>query len=271
MSWIHAAQNQHSQAQALADSLLTQSLESSTTYYLPDVQSLQAEIALARGEHSTALNWALEFQPGQPTAAWGICVPELIAARILLSSETDAAQQKAVSILDELEPFYASIHNTRFLIEALTLRALQLERSGEKDRATERLSKAVHLAHQGELIRVFVDIGTTIGPLLNRLESNDDELSFIGRVLAAIGNGSDEIAPRNTVVNAGGMPGSLSKREGDVLELLVEHLTNKEIGERLFISAATVKRHLHNVYEKLNVSGRREAIAKAAGLGLVSK
>ena len=64
---------------------------------------------------------------------------------------------------------------------------------------------------------------------------------------------------------------TLSKRELEVLGLLAQHLTNKEIGEQLFISAATVKRHLHNIYEKLYVSGRREAIAKAKGLGIVAK
>lgn len=42
------------------------------------------------------------------------------------------------------------------------------------------------------------------------------------------------------------------------------------IGERLFISVATVKRHAHNIYGKLNVVGRREAVAKETGLGLIS-
>jgi len=47
-------------------------------------------------------------------------------------------------------------------------------------------------------------------------------------------------------------------------------LTNREIGERLFISTATVKRHAHNIYEKLNVKSRREAVTKAVALGLIT-
>ena len=62
----------------------------------------------------------------------------------------------------------------------------------------------------------------------------------------------------------------MSPREKEVLALLVGRLTNKEIGERLFISTATVKRHAHNIYEKLNVKGRREAVTKAVGLGLIA-
>ena len=57
----------------------------------------------------------------------------------------------------------------------------------------------------------------------------------------------------------------------DFSTLLVERLTNKEIGEQLFISTATVKRHAHNIYEKLNVKGRHEAVTKAVGLGLISE
>ena len=68
-----------------------------------------------------------------------------------------------------------------------------------------------------------------------------------------------------------GLAEALSKRERDVLELLAQRLTNKEIGECLFIAPETVKRHAHNIFEKLNVSNRRAARAKAIGLGLVSE
>ena len=67
-----------------------------------------------------------------------------------------------------------------------------------------------------------------------------------------------------------GLVEALSKREKEVLELLARRLTNKEIGEQLFIAPETVKRHAHNIFEKLNVSDRRAARAKAIGLGLVS-
>lgn len=61
----------------------------------------------------------------------------------------------------------------------------------------------------------------------------------------------------------------LTDRELEVLALLAKRLTNKEIGEALFIAPTTVKRHSTNIYQKLQARGRREAVAKATRLGLL--
>jgi ATP/maltotriose-dependent transcriptional regulator MalT len=61
----------------------------------------------------------------------------------------------------------------------------------------------------------------------------------------------------------------LSNRELDVLDLLAQRLSNKEISEKMFISAETVKSHLKNIYQKLNVSKRRQAIEKAKKIGIL--
>jgi LuxR family maltose regulon positive regulatory protein len=62
----------------------------------------------------------------------------------------------------------------------------------------------------------------------------------------------------------------LTNRELDVLDLLAQRLSNKEIADTLFISTTTVKGHLQNIYEKLNVSKRREAVEKALTFGILS-
>jgi DNA-binding NarL/FixJ family response regulator len=62
----------------------------------------------------------------------------------------------------------------------------------------------------------------------------------------------------------------LTKRELDILELVVQRL-HKEIAEQLYISPETVKRHLQNLYQKLQVRGRREAVTRAADLGLLDR
>jgi LuxR family transcriptional regulator, maltose regulon positive regulatory protein len=62
----------------------------------------------------------------------------------------------------------------------------------------------------------------------------------------------------------------LTNRELDVLELLQQRLSNKEIGARLGISAATVKTHTLGVYSKLGVRGRRQAVAAAIARGILT-
>ena len=61
----------------------------------------------------------------------------------------------------------------------------------------------------------------------------------------------------------------LTNQELNVLDLIAQRLSNKEIAETLFISTTTVKWHLQNIYEKLNVKKRREAVEKAEALGIL--
>jgi LuxR family maltose regulon positive regulatory protein len=61
----------------------------------------------------------------------------------------------------------------------------------------------------------------------------------------------------------------LTERECQVLALLAQRLSNKEIAQALIISPQTVKRHAVNIYQKLQVSGRRAAVANAIRLGLL--
>ena len=133
------------------------------------------------------------------------------------------------------------------------------------------------MAQPGGFIRLFVDIGPELVPLLNRLEIKGEKLRYVGRILAAFGSeggGTDadqaDGTARVTIKDVAGLPEPLSPREKEVLGLLAGRLTNKEISEELFISTATVKRHAHNIYEKLNVKGRREAVTKSVGLGLIT-
>jgi two-component system, NarL family, response regulator LiaR len=62
---------------------------------------------------------------------------------------------------------------------------------------------------------------------------------------------------------------SLSKRELEVLQLMAQGLSNKEIAERLFVSLSTIKTHANNLFEKMGVERRTQAISRAKQLGII--
>jgi LuxR family maltose regulon positive regulatory protein len=85
---------------------------------------------------------------------------------------------------------------------------------------------------------------------------------FVDQVLNAAG--VEPVIPR---VQALVEP--LSERELEVLQLIAEGLTNREIGQRLFITPGTVKVHTSNIYGKLGVHSRTQAVAQARALGIL--
>jgi ATP/maltotriose-dependent transcriptional regulator MalT len=95
--------------------------------------------------------------------------------------------------------------------------------------------------------------------LLNRLDLDVEGKRYVERILDAFqGDGK---------VHAGEAPEHpLTKRELEILELLAQGLSNKQIAAQLFIALATVKRHTENIYQKLNVPGRHQAVVKARRL-----
>jgi LuxR family maltose regulon positive regulatory protein len=273
-SMIHSARGEHSAAFEIIEELIAQALESRATSHISYLHALRARLALASGDIATASDWAQEFEAGTVTAGYEFLVPALLAARILLQSEQPEGQEKVGRLLEDHQQFYESTNNKRFLIETLALRAMWCARTGNDESVEPLLRRAVTVAKPGGFVRVFVDQGPDIIPLLNRLQLDEQQLTYVGTILAGFTNNidkqqSDKPDATQFQDNAG-LAEALSKREKEVLELLAVRLTNKEIGERLFIAPETVKRHAHNIFEKLNVNSRQAARAKAIGLGLVS-
>jgi LuxR family maltose regulon positive regulatory protein len=97
------------------------------------------------------------------------------------------------------------------------------------------------------------------------LRDRDGATAFIDRILAAF---PEVQMPRSTSIQAPlGEP--LTEREMEILVLLAERLSSKEIGTRLFISPGTVRQHCHRIYRKLEVNGRRQAVEKARVIGIL--
>jgi len=140
------------------------------------------------------------------------------------------------------------------------------------------------LAEPGGLIRLFVDLGPKMDALLDRYGTRGGASEYWQRLRAAfepVAAGAEAPRPVTTPTPVhehaapanwpptDGLLEPLSSRELDVLLLLSERLTDKEIARELVVSPQTVKRHAANIYQKLDVGNRREAVAKATACGLL--
>jgi LuxR family maltose regulon positive regulatory protein len=118
--------------------------------------------------------------------------------------------------------------------------------------------------------------------LLKRLMRQNVAVGYIGKFPAAFGDDEQVVVPEASISQATPTPSisppspppqpliePLTNRELEILELLAQRRQNKEIAEKLFISTETVKSHLKNIYGKLNISNRRQAVEKAKKIGIL--
>lgn len=141
-------------------------------------------------------------------------------------------------------------------------------------KALSVLNEAVNLAQPGKFIRPFLDLGPNMFDLLSRLSRSNIAATYVGQLLTAFKDeeiGRVQAAPDSLTVDPlslinQSLDEPLTKREFEILSLLEQRLRNKEIADKLFISPETVKRHNINIYGKLNVNSRIEAVDRAKAL-----
>jgi ATP/maltotriose-dependent transcriptional regulator MalT len=152
----------------------------------------------------------------------------------------------------------------------LALQALAHRGQGDTESALATLERALALAAPGGLIRTFVDLGPPLAALLVELARRTERREYASRLLPAFSDDRRPVVPA-TPTREGAFPlfEPLTDREIDVLRLLAARYTNKEIAARLHISRHTVTTHTVSIYQKLQVTGRRDAAQRARDLGLL--
>ncbi len=277
LSLTNQAQGHSDEACEIAESVVRYALDTGNTPLLQLAHAFQAELALRQGKIAEAVNWTKNYEPEPFGTAHRFYVPQLTLARILLARNTTESRQQATDLLSRMHDFYVSIHNTLCLIDVQVMQAVLYNDLGDEAAALEKLTKALTLAEPGGFIRHFLDLGQEMANLLSRLARQKGATGYIGRILNAFRNetvGSaqgvtDGHAVRVSSLNNGPFVEPLTNREREILTLLAQRLSNKEIAEKLFISHETVKKHTINIYEKLYVNSRREAVAKATSMGIL--
>ena len=130
------------------------------------------------------------------------------------------------------------------------------------------LEEALALAEPSGFIRIFVDEGPPMADLLSKPAARGIMSDYISKLLAAFEaegkSGSKPIQPISQSIIA-----PLSQRELEILRLIAQGLSNREISERLFLALNTVKGYNRKIFVKLQVQRRTEAVARARELNLL--
>jgi len=269
---------------------------------------LQAHLAAARGDMATAKNIfhntaqivnAMDesYQTGELNWEWAkLCLKagDLDAAREKLDilEEKSAATkhanlllwrrwlvprllydekryQEALTALEESIRHTRSAHSNGELIRLLVLQAVVLEALGDRLPARSALQEALTLGASGGYIWRWLDVGPGIGPLLRDLRGDGDISQANQPYLNSLLDACQATFGESVRHQPGALLDPLTPRELEIMHLIGKGYSNPEIASKLVVSLNTIKKHTSNIYGKLGVRSRTQAIARAQQLNLL--
>ncbi|XGV97577.1 MAG: LuxR C-terminal-related transcriptional regulator [Leptolyngbya sp. BL-A-14] len=243
------------------------------------VEVCKARLCLAEGNLEGAIAWAEnsglsiedDLHYSRTDQLPKACeLDYLTYARILLTQEQS---QEALRLLTRIQEFAHAGGRTIRVMEALLLQALISHIQGDLERSLDALNQALNIPRQGDYTRLFLDEGKPMAELLQLAVSkkiHPDEAKRLLRIF-------DSVHEKLTIANqplieplSDALIEPLSERELEVLQYLATGMSNQAIADQLFVSLAAVKWHARNIYGKLDVNNRTQAVARARELRLLS-
>ncbi len=220
----------------------------------PEVDAVHVEVLLRQGNLNAAR--MLADQSGLA----------LSQARVLLASGETG---EALVILEKLLWKLMEMDRPDERLKTMSLMTAALQLSGETGKAIRQLDMIYEMAEHENFIRLFVDEGPAMRSVLVEAAEQGIEPEYTARLLNAFNPLPGEGSAAAASPAASNLIEPLSQRELEVLKLIADGLSNREIGERLFLALSTVKGHSRVIFDKLQVQRRTEAVAKARELGLL--
>jgi LuxR family maltose regulon positive regulatory protein len=295
---VRQAQGDIAGAQQIVEEIASMALRSDASQWDKALASgLAVRLAVQRNDMATAEQWwkkgdfpdlntpiALEDYP------YHIFEYVLLAqARFLLVSGQETGRtrdiKQASEWLETLLPEAERFQRGSSQIQILILQAMAQSALGN-ERATKTLLRALALGEPEGFRRFYLDEGWRLVELLRQCRAAQEEsgghlpsLAFINNLLESIqGAENEQVADQEQVDGRtsptkvhleDGLPITLSAREMEVLALIAQGKSNQEISAELYLALNTVKRHAYNIYTKLEVKKRTQAVSRARQLGLI--
>ena len=244
--------------------LLTEAEARYNTDYSPSVRpvtALKARIEVKLGDLDAGARWAdAHGLSADDELSYVREFEHLTLARVLLARGLAHAVEQATGLLRRLLTAADDGHRSGSTIEILVLLALAQQAAGDNTGATASLREALARAEREGYVRSFLDAEPTVTDLLRPLGGTSD-----GHAAQILGSGrSPQLRHRSRAAD----PDELSDRELDVLRLLRSDLSGPDVARELHVSLNTLRTHTKHIYTKLGATNRREAVTRAAELGL---
>ena len=219
-------------------------------------RSVRARVLLIKGQGNEELEWAQTdwVEQSSEKYAFLIDVPALTKIRILVNHGSMYQVKEALNILAEVEAFLDNLHNKYHTIDIEFTKAIALFRLGNTASAKESLEKALLLAEKSSSLRPVLEAHKVMPTLFNILD-HSTPYRILTRINFAFAN---QKSPVKSLSDSN----ELSLREKELIRLVASGLINKQIAEQLHISTLTVKKHLSNIYNKLEVRNRTSMLNK---------
>ncbi|HZU02525.1 MAG TPA: LuxR C-terminal-related transcriptional regulator [Ktedonobacteraceae bacterium] len=241
--------------------------------------ALRAHMELAQGNLLAGRRWAntsgLSTNDPLGRDEYGLYLREreyLTLVRVRITEKRinpmESSLSEVLSLLERLLSDADTNRRRHSMLEMLVLHALALEAQGNQTAALTVLNRVLKLAEPEGYVRLFLDEGQPMIALLRQAQRHGIAPNYVARLLALVRE-SEAICTHPLDPNANSPVEPLTAREREVLQLMLNGATNREIAGELTVSVNTVKKHVLNICDKLSVRSRTQAIAKARNLHLL--
>lgn len=232
---------------------------------MPLIRAHQALLQMRRGDLDAAAAWvrqtdlAVDGDLAYPRESEAIILARVLTALGWLDDAT--------RLFERLLAAAEAGARTGRVVKVLIGQSLAFQAQGRLEAALTALKRALTLAEPEGYVRVFVDEGAAMASLLAQVTSLP---AYVARLLAAFRSPEAESAGApGAVAQPSALLEPLSQRELEILRLLAEGLSNRQIAARLVLAVGTVKAHVHTIYGKLGVQSRVQAVVRARELNLL--
>ena len=238
------------------------------------IAASKARVWVMQGRLGEALDWARERGlSAHDDLGYLREFEHITLTRVLLARYKSDREERSIhettGLLERLLKAAEEGGRMGSVIEVLVLQALAHEAKGDIPAALVPLERALALAGPEGYVRIFVDEGMPMAQLLSEAAAHGIMPDYTARLLAVCETEERKGEDESHLPPAQSLTEPLSQRELEVLRLIAQGLSNREISERLFLAVITVKGHNRNIFRKLQVRRRTEAIARARELGLL--